>query len=63
MCYGGSVRSVKYVRPRSLHEGVTMYEITFNERLGLWAARWAGVQVGLYATFDAARLALLAIED
>jgi hypothetical protein len=40
-----------------------MYEITFNERLNLWAARWAGVQVGLYATFDAARLALLAIED
>ena len=40
-----------------------MYEITFNERLGLWAARWCGVQVGLYATFSAAHKALLAIED
>ena len=40
-----------------------MYEINYNERLGLWAARWCGVQVGLYATFSAARQALLDIED
>lgn len=40
-----------------------MYEINYNERLNLWAARWCGVQVGLYATWNAAHKALLAIED